>query len=793
MTGIRFSKQEILHDYEIAFTSRLASLAGRKEVLGGRAKFGIFGDGKEVAQVALARSVKNGDWRSGYYRDQTYMLAVGQLTIRQFFAQLFADTNLENEPHSGGRQMNAHFGTRYYDNGTWKHQLLQPNSSSDISPTGGQMARLLGLAYASKLYRESEILKSWGGAKSFSNHGDEIAFGTIGNASTSEGHFWETMNAAGVLQVPLAMCVWDDGYGISVPSKFQTTKESISEVMAGFQATHQKTGIDIVAIKGWDYQTLRTQFQMCIDKVRTAHVPCLFHITELTQPQGHSTSGSHERYKSTERLAWEDEYDCLRKMRHWILSSNVATESEIATLEKKAENYVEQEKNAAWKAVIDPIEIRRQKALSILKPVVAAMENGAAAKRLLGDLERPLTPFNRAIHACLDRIQLLAQGIDSSVMAPVKEMLLEMKEYGRNAYRTHLLVENSKSPLQVEPIYPSFLESSLKVDGRQIIQKFFDLKLSEDPRIFICGEDVGQLGGVNLEFEGLSSKFGELRVTDTGIREATIFGQGLGCAMRGLRPIVDIQYLDYLLYCLQGMSDDLATLHYRTAGGQVAPVIIRTKGHRLEGIWHTGSPIAMILNAIRGIHFCVPRNMVQAAGFYNTLLKGDDPGLVIEVLSGYRIKETVPENLGSYCLPLGEVEILAKGNDITVVTYGANCRIAMEAKDILLEMGIELEIIDVQTLLPFDIKCDIRTSIMKTHAVIFFDEDVPGGATSYMMREVLENQDAYDWLDAKPRTLTAEAHRSAYASDADYYCKPSAEDLIHLVLEVMKERRPSAF
>jgi pyruvate/2-oxoglutarate/acetoin dehydrogenase E1 component/TPP-dependent pyruvate/acetoin dehydrogenase alpha subunit len=793
MSDLSLNKDEVLKDYKTAVTSRICSLIGRKEVLGGRAKFGIFGDGKEVAQVALARTVLKGDWRSGYYRDQTFMLAVGQLTVQQFFAQLFADTNIEHEPHSGGRQMNAHFATRYYKDGVWLDQLAQANSSSDISPTGGQMARLLGLAYASKLYRDSEALQTWSGAKNFSKNGDEVVFGTIGNASTSEGLFWETMNAAGVLQVPIAMCVWDDGYGISVPSKFQTTKESISELMMGFHPTSDKPGVDIVKVKGWDYAEMISVFSKGVRKIRTDHRPCLFHIVELTQPQGHSTSGSHERYKSPARLTWEEQYDCLPKMKKWMIESKIADEKQLAQIEKECADFVEKEKDLAWSKVIDPIETRRDKALKAMRPLLDLEGDSKSPQKLVTDLEKATIPFNRAIQAAVDRMLLLNVNADPKLLKPLQEIRAEVSNFGQNAYQRHLYVENFSSPLKIEEILPTFSANSPRVDGRQVIQKFFDLKLSEDPRIFICGEDVGQLGGVNLEFEGLSSQHGDLRVSDTGIREATILGQGMGAAMRGLRPIVDIQYLDYLLYCLQGMSDDLATLHYRTAAGQVSPTIIRTKGHRLEGIWHTGSPIGMILNSIRGIHFCVPRNMVQAAGLYNTLLKGDDPALVIEVLSGYRIKELMPDNLGVYCVPLGKVEVLREGNDITVITYGANCRIALEAASFLEELGIDIEVIDVQTLLPFDLQGALKNSILKTNAVIFLDEDVPGGASAYMMQEVLEKQGAYDWLDTKPRTLTAREHRSAYASDGDYYCKPSSEDIIHLCCEMMNDRRPGEF
>jgi 2-oxoisovalerate dehydrogenase E1 component len=786
-----FTKDSVLRDYRIACESRHASLVGRKEVLSGKAKFGIFGDGKEVAQIAMARSFQNGDWRSGYYRDQTFMMAVGALTVRQFFAQLFSTTDIKLEPHSGGRQMNNHPGTRYIDeSGSWLDQLSGPNSSSDISPTAGQMPRLLGLAYASKVYRQSPRL---GSVKGFSKIGSEVAFGTIGNASTSEGLFWETMNAAGVLQVPLLMSVWDDGYGISVPAKYQTTKESISTIMHGFGYDDNLKGIKIFVVKGWDFSALCSAYSEAASLCRSSHIPCLVHVTEMTQPQGHSTSGSHERYKSKERLLWEDEMDCIKQMAHWIVKSKLATELELQEIDRQALKLVENERDEAWRDFIAPIEAEKSELVALLDDLQVEEGFGDFCNRAKADLQKSQAPLRRTLQATMKRV--LYQTAQTH--HPKRNLLLRHVEryetFNQRRYSSHLYSETAKSPLAIAEVRPAFSDKSEKVDGRQVIQRFFAEAMKRDPRIFICGEDVGQMGGVNLEFEGLQEAFGEIHVTDTGIREATILGQGIGAAMRGLRPVADIQYLDYLLYCFQGLSDDLATLHYRSAGGQIAPVIVRTKGHRLEGVWHTGSPMGMIINGIRGVHVCVPRNMVQAAGLYNTLLQGDDPALVIEVLNGYRLKETMPDNIGTYTVPLGVPEILNVGEHITLVTYGASIRIAQEAMKLLGDVGISIEIIDVQTLLPFDRTGIIKESLSKTNALICMDEDVAGGASAYMLQQIVDRDMGYELLDAPPKTIHARDHRAAYASDGDYYSKPNAEDVFEVAYNMMHERDPGTW
>ena len=788
---VKLPAAEVMADYRCAFVSRQASLIGRKEVLSGKAKFGIFGDGKEVAQIAMARAFQKGDWRAGYYRDQTFMMAVGALDVKKFFAQLFADPDLKNEPASGGRQMNNHFATRYLDdNGQWLNQCMMYNTSSDISPTGGQMARLLGLAYASKLYRQQKDLSKF---SQFSVNGNEVAFGTIGNASTSEGVFWETINAAGVLQVPMAMSVWDDGYGISVPNKYQTTKESISELLRGYQQEKGSPGFDIYVAKGWDYPTLIDTYQRGIEKCRRDHVPALFHIIEVTQPQGHSTSGSHERYKNAERMAWEESTDCIARMRTWMIKTGVSTEQALSKLEKECTAEVEKLKQEAWDDYTKPIESERKEVLEIYTRLAEQSDSADVINSAKNDLARSPNLFRRTIHASMRRLLVAVRDDDTESKRELIRYLENYEHVNERRYSSHHFSESTSSPLGVSEVKPIWVTNPEKVDGRQVIQKFFDIQLKRDPRVFIVGEDIGKLGGVNLEFDGLQEKHGELRVTDTGIREMTIFGQGLGAAMRGLRPVVDIQYLDYLLYCFQGMSDDLATLHYRTAGGQIAPVIVRTKGHRLEGVWHSGSPMGMILHGIRGIHVCVPRNMVQAAGMYNTLFQGDDPALVIEVLNGYRVKELMPENIGTYTVPLGVPEILISGTDVTLLTYGACVRIAQDAVGLLESAGVSVELIDIQTLLPFDRFSSIIDSVKKTNAVVFLDEDVPGGATSFMMQDVLERQGGYEHLDAAPRTITAKAHRAAYASDGDYYSKPSAEDVFDSIYGMMMERRPHDF
>lgn len=784
-------KADVLSDYKIGFMSRLASLIGRKEVLSGKAKFGIFGDGKEVPQLAMARAFRHGDWRSGYYRDQTFMFALGASDIRKFFAQLYADTDVEHEPASAGRQMNGHFATRYLDeNGNWLNQMMMYNTSADASPTGCQMARVLGLAYASKLYRHNKKLADH---SQFSVKGNEVAFATIGNASTSEGIFWETFNAAGVLEVPLVVSVWDDDYGISVPAKYQTTKESISKICAGFQKDKDSNGYEIYQVEGWDYPKLVEVYAAAVEKTRKTHTPALIHVIEMTQPQGHSTSGSHERYKTKERLELEASRDCLTRMRDWMVKTGVATAEELDKLEDNAREEVERERKIAWEEFLAPMQKERDQLVTILETIADHTQNTASLSQAINGLKRLPALNRKAIISTARRVL-----VDLVHEEPVgKRELIQFTQSYKNEYQhrysSHLLVESDRSALKIPAVAPQVDSGSESIDGRLVIQRCFDHHLARDPRLFIIGEDVGKLGGVNLEFDGLSDKHGEIRVTDTGIREATILGQGIGAAMRGLRPIVDIQYLDYLLYAFQVMSDDLATLHYRSAGGQVAPVIVRTKGHRLEGIWHTGSPMGTIIHGSRGMHVCVPRNMVQAAGFYNTLLQSDDPALVIEVLNGYRLKETVPNNLTEYCLPLGVPEILRTGSDVTFVTYGACIRIVEEACQQLVKVGIEAELIDVQTLLPFDRPQMILESLKKTNAIIFVDEDVPGGASAYMMQEVLEKQGGYDYLDAKPRTVAAQDHRSPYGSDGDYFAKPNAEDVFEAAYDLMRERFPHKF
>lgn len=781
---------DVLEDYRIGYLSRTVSLIGRKEVLSGKAKFGIFGDGKEVAQLAMARAFRHGDWRSGYYRDQTFMFAIGATDVQKFFAQLYADTDMKREPASGGRQMNNHFASRFLDeNGNWLNQLMMFNTTADASPTACQMPRLLGLAYASKLYRENQDLKE---LSKFSLNGNEIAFGTIGNASTSEGLFWETMNAAGVLNVPILMSVWDDEYGISVPNEYQTIKSSISRALSGFQPEKGSNGVEIIQVKGWDYPELVSVYQAASENIRKTHVPYLIHVTELTQPQGHSTSGSHERYKSKERLGLESELDCLKKMRAWIISEGISSETELTQIEEETKNQVENDRKIAWENYLNPLKEEREELIGILEKIAPSIPSEAPNKAISS--LRKATTLNRRLMLSHARQVLIAIRDHEH---PSKENLVRFaNEYhiqNNERYSSYLLSEGIRSPVIAVEIPPEYDESCEVVDGRIVIQRIFDHHLRTDPRVFIIGEDVGKLGGVNLEFDGLIDKHGEHRITDTGIREATILGQGIGSAVRGLRPVVDIQYLDYLLYAFQTMSDDLATLHYRTAGGQIAPVIVRTKGDRLEGVWHTGSPMGTIIHGIRGMHVCVPRDMVQAAGIYNTLLTSDDPALVVEVLNGYRLKETVPKNLTEFRVPLGIPEILLEGDCLTVVTYGACINIAKEAAQRLKEVDINIELIDIRTLLPFDIKAMILQSIKKTGAVLFIDEDVPGGSSAFMMQQVLEEQGAYDYLDAMPRTLSSQPHRGAYATDGDYFSKPNVDDMFDYAYSIMRERDPARY
>ncbi|MBK0403852.1 transketolase [Adhaeribacter sp. BT258] len=788
------TKEEILNDYRIAFESRQASLTGRKEVFMGKAKFGIFGDGKEVAQLAMAKYFQPGDFRSGYYRDQTFMFATGELTIQQYFAQLYAHTDVEAEPATAGRAMNGHFGTRSLDaDGNWKNLTEIKNSSSDISPTGGQMPRLVGLAYASKLYRQNPDLKD---NTNFSVNGNEVAFGTIGNASTSEGMFFEAINAAGVLQIPMLVSVWDDRYGISVPAEYQTTKGSISEIMAGFQRECKgEQGYEIFKVKGWDYQTLCETYEKAVAVCREEHVPVLIHVEEVTQPQGHSTSGSHERYKSKERLDWEADFDCIKKMREWILENEFATTDLLDKIETEAKETVKQARAAAWNAFMEGIKGDHDKCQDLLNHLVSESQSEHASKlaEIAEELHKTVNPIRADAVKAARKALRYVRDEKSAAKRNLKDWLEEAIGENADRYNSYLYSQSEKAALLVEEIKAEFTEESPMVDGREVLQACFDAALAKYPEVFAIGEDVGKIGDVNQAFAGLQEKYGELRVTDTGIRECTIVGQGIGAALRGLRPITEIQYLDYLLYAIQILSDDLASLQYRTKGGQKAPLIIRTRGHRLEGIWHSGSPIGMILNSIRGIHILVPRDMTQAAGFYNTMLKSDEPALIIECLNGYRLKERIPNNIGEFTVPLGQPEILKKGEDVTIVTYGSMCRIVMDAAKQLEEFGISVEVIDVQSLLPFDINHTIVESIKKTNRVIFADEDVPGGASAFMLQKVVEEQEAYRWLDSQPRTIAAHEHRPPYGSDGDYFSKPNAEDIFDTVYEMMHEAEPKRF
>lgn len=790
-SSFSISKESVLSDYAIGFESRQISLLGRKEVFAGKAKFGIFGDGKEVPQLVMARVFEKGDFRSGYYRDQTFMMAIGGLTSQQFFAQLYAHTSLEDEPSSAGRQMSCHFGTRTIDkNGEWKDLTDIKNSSSDISPTAAQMPRLLGLAYASKLYRNNPALHSF---TKFSRNGNEIAFGTIGNASTSEGVFFEAMNAAGVLQVPMLVSVWDDDYGISVPKEYHTTKGSISEAMKGFQSSEGAAGVEIFTVKGWDYPALLETYQKAVALCRTSHTPVLIHVQEVTQPQGHSTSGSHERYKTKERLAWEKDNDCLVKMREWMLSSGIATEEEISAVEEKGIEAAKNARTAAWKAFNLDMKSDYDQTVSLLQ---AGLESGfetEAFLEILTKLKSEQFPVRSdALKSVNEALRLLRTGPEELKRSFVA-LRKSIDEANTNRFNSNLHSETAASATRIGEVLPSYSEEAPILDGREILQAYFDKLFNNNPLVFAIGEDVGKIGDVNQGFAGLQEKYGEIRITDTGIRECTIAGQGIGAALRGLRPIVEIQYLDYLMYALQILTDDLATIQYRTKGGQRAPMIIRTRGHRLEGVWHAGSPLSVIINSLRGIYVLTPRNMTKAAGFYNTLLKSDEPGLVIECLNGYRLKEKLPENLEDITVPLGVVEVLREGADVTIVTYGSMTRICMDAAEILSQTGIDAEVIDAQSLLPFDRNHDILKSLKKTNRIIFADEDVPGGATAFMMQQVLEIQGGYNFLDSKPRTITAHPHRPAYASDGDYFSKPSADNIFEVAYELMMEAHPDRF
>lgn len=790
LTFEEFGRQ-IMADYRLAVISREVSLVGRKEVLRGKAKFGIFGDGKEIAQLAMAKVFREGDWRSGYYRDQTFAFAAGICSVKEFFAQLYANTNPEQEPMSGGRQMNAHFATRYIDaSGNWKDQTAMVNSAADTAPTSSQLPRSLGLALASKKYRECEELKSF---TQFSHNGDEVVFATIGDASTSEGQFWETLNAAGVLKVPLAITVWDDGYGISVPIKYQTTKGSISEICAGFQVDENGNGIDIYVVNGWDYPSLIETFEKAIAKTRETHIPALIHVKEITQPQGHSTSGSHERYKSKERLEWEIEFDCNRKMREWMIKYAIATADELDNVEKEAKEYVAQERLAAWNDFNEPIKKAIAELSSLLEEVAEGSEHDEEILAIKNGLNAAIDPIMKDALVAAKNVLIVLRKEENPLREKLVSWTNDFENERRRKFTSNLYNESFRSALKVSEVKPEYAEDAALLNGFEILNRCFDAALTREPRLFAFGEDLGTIGDVNQGFAGLQKKFGEKRVSDTGIREQTIVGQGIGMAMRGLRPIAEIQYLDYLLFGLQTLSDDLASLHYRTAGGQSAPVIIRTRGHRLEGIWHSGSPMGMILNSTRGIYLLVPRNMTQASGFYNTMLQSDDPALIIECLNGYRLKEKLPSNIDEFTVPLGVPEILIEGDDVTLVTYGSCCRIASEAIEKLNQVGISVELIDVQTLLPFDLHHRIGESIRKTNRAVFLDEDVPGGASAYMYQQVMEKQNIWEWLDSPPVTISAQPNRPAYASDGDYFCKPQVEDVFEAVYGMMREVSPEEF
>lgn len=781
----------VLEDYRIAIQSRLASLLGRKEVLTGKAKFGIFGDGKELPQIAMAKAFKNGDFRSGYYRDQTFMMASGLLTVQEFFAQLYAHTDVVAEPASAGRMMNGHFGTRLLDeNGDWKELKNSKNSSSDISPTAGQMLRLVGLAQASKYYRQNwDII----GENNFSDKGNEVAWGTIGNASSSEGHFFEAINAAGVLQIPMVISVWDDQFGISVPAKYQTTKESISEILKGFQRDEKHNGYEIIVVNGWDYIELVNAYDKAGKIAREQHVPCLIHVKELTQPQGHSTSGSHERYKSKERLDWETENDCIKRFKEWILENKLASIEELDAIENEAKIHVNVSRKNAWEAYINPIKEEIDTCVNHLNQLAQSSANSQLIAEVSSQLKAISEPIRKDIGMAVNKALRLTYSEDSFERRQLVSYKNQFLNENSARYNSALFSYSKQNIFKINETKPAYSNESKMVDGRELLVAFFDYILGSDPRVLAFGEDLGKIGDVNQGFAGLQDKYGESRVSDTGIRELTIIGQGLGASLRGLRPIAEIQYLDYLLYGLQPLSDDVATLQYRTKGGQKAPLIVRTRGHRLEGIWHSGSPIGMILNSIRGMHVCVPRNMTQAAGMYKSLLQGDEPALVIECLNGYRLKEKLPDNIGDYNVPLGIPEVVKEGKDLTIVSYGSTLRIVQEASEQLEDFGINCEIIDAQTLLPFDINHQIVESIKKTNKLLVIDEDVPGGASAYILQQILEEQNAWSYLDTKPLTLTAKAHRPAYGTDGDYFSKPSVEDVFEKVLGMMTDYNPNQF
>ena len=783
-------KVEVLNDYKTAMISRECSLLGRREVLTGKAKFGIFGDGKEVPQLAMAKFFKNGDFRSGYYRDQTFMMAIGELTVEQFFAGLYGSTSIAQDPMSAGRQMGGHFATHSLnEDGSWKNLTKQKNSSADISPTAGQMPRLLGLAQASKVYRQVDGIKN---KENFTVNGNEVAWGTIGNASTSEGLFFETINAAGVLQVPMLISVWDDEYGISVHAKHQTTKENISEILKGYQRDDNAKGYEILRVKGWDYTDLITTYEKASKIAREQHVPVLVHVNELTQPQGHSTSGSHERYKDADRLAWERDFDCIRQMRLWMIAINIASAQELNEIDADAKKQVLEGKKAAWAAFINPIVTEQKELIALVEKLAATSANKEAILALVTQLKATKDPLKKEI--LITARKSLRLLMNENGQTELAQWITAYIAKTQPNFSSHLHSNSALNVYSVDEVLPTYsTDSQDEADGRMILRDNFDAIFTKYPEALIFGEDSGNIGDVNQGLEGMQEKYGELRVADVGIREATILGQGIGMAMRGLRPIAEIQYLDYLLYAIQIMSDDLATLQYRTLGKQKAPLIIRTRGHRLEGIWHSGSPMGMIINAIRGIHVLVPRNMTKAAGFYNTLLECDEPALVIECLNGYRLKEKTPTNYGEFKTPIGVVETIKEGNDITLVSYGSTLRLVEQAAKELETVGINCEVIDLQSLLPFDIKQDLVKSVMKTNRLLVIDEDVPGGASAYILQQIVEQQDAYKYLDSKPQTLSAKAHRPSYGTDGDYFSKPSTEDIYEKVYEMMHESNPAKF
>lgn len=781
-------KTIVINDYRIAVESRQASLLGRKEVLTGKAKFGIFGDGKEVAQLAMAKVFKQGDWRAGYYRDQTFAFATGISNIKAFFAQLYANPDIEAEPASAGRQMNGHFGTRSInEDGSWKNLMEIKNSSSDVSTTGGQMARLVGLAYASKLYRENKELDY---LKNFSINGNEVAFGTIGNGATSEGVFFEAFNAAGVLQIPMAISIWDDAYAISVPAKYQTTKEDISEILKGFQREEGTNGYEIFKVRGWDYPALCETYLKAITICRNEHVPVLIHVIEVTQPQGHSTSGSHERYKDKDRLQWEKDYDCIVKMREWMIAAGIATEEQLSEIEDTAKKQVKQVQKEAWEEFLDSIKQEQAEAVRLINNLA---NGNAVIAKISAQLASTHDALRREIISAVRKAIRLSVNVQSDDRAQLLSWYQDKLALYDDFYHSRLFTDGEESPLKVPQVAASYSDNGRMLDGREILNACFDANFARDPRLVAFGEDLGAIGDVNQGFTGMQAKYGELRVSDTGIREMTIVGQGIGLALRGLKPIAEIQYLDYLLYGLNVLSDDLASLSYRTKAGQKAPVIIRTRGHRLEGIWHSGSPMGMILGSLRGLHICVPRNMTQAAGMYNTLFRSDEPALVIECLNGYRLKEKLPDNVGEFTVPLGKIEVIKEGTDITVVSYGSTLRIVQEAAEELLLLGIDIEIIDIQTLLPFDLDGLCVQSIQKTSKLLVVDEDVPGGASAFILQQILEEQKGYYLLDGQPRTLSAKAHRPPYGSDGDYFSKPSVDDVVELAYQMMSEARPDKY